>query len=766
MAWARSSNAPPPPIPWDSWGGGPWKASGCQVTATPALLTISYVMGETPDAWPDAELVFSPALDVSGYARIEFDVRMTSARGLVPQLGLSLLLGTPQGAIWQQDSLNPRLVPGKWVHETVDLSDLPEQVCANLGRFQFFVWNRDFQKAGYRPGDWVIFEFRNGVLSGRRPPTPASLFHAQPLQCVLKVSKATSVWTEPADVKVLPERDLPTRVAREKGVVRLEGAGNEYLDFQVAIRAERALQGVQVSVQVPKLEAMPYSPQPPLPTERVLIRPEGLVTTRAAGSYGARAGPWPDPLLMPGPIDIAAGETRAFWVRLYVPARTPEGVYEGKLGVVSADGKLADAKVVLEVFDFDLPAETHLPTAFNFSFGGEGSHFLDYYPQAGSTVFKRFWLSLAQHRLAPMLVGPSGPPRSASEADLADLEGYADLAEDLKFSHYLSFDWGTPVETEDDRRWVRRITDWWASRGALDKTFVYLRQFDDAGPDRWPDLVKCAKALKAADPRLQRMVTIAPKPELYGAVDVWCPGTPYYNAQIAEERRKEGEKVWWYTSGRWAPGLLIDSPGVSPRALVWLTWTQKVDGLLYSDVDLWTKNPWDDPQMGAGTSGNGDGFLYYPRRPDDPPDRIYESIRLETLRDGMQDYEYSWMLRSRLAAASRNARAKPEAIARARHVLGMIGQVASVLGSDSTAPWNILHEVCKCYDYLSLVRSYLGLSGPGGSGNSGALKGARVASGMIEQVAPGVNRYSTAPEDYAYVRHEVARSIESLPPAR
>jgi hypothetical protein len=37
---------------------------------------------------------------------------------------------------------------------------------------------------------------------------------------------------------------------------------------------------------------------------------------------------------------------------------------------------------------------------------------------------------------------------------------------------------------------------------------------------------------------------------------------------------------------------------------------------------------------------------------------------------------------------------------------------------------------------------------------------------MIEQVAPGVNRYSTAPEDYAYVRHEVARSIESLPPAR
>ena len=79
---------------------------------------------------------------------------------------------------------------------------------------------------------------------------------------------------------------------------------------------------------------------------------EEILRTKSASGYAARPGLWPDPLLTPGAVDVPAGETRAFWVRLYVPGKTPKGLYEGTLSVISAGGKLAEAKLSLMVFGF------------------------------------------------------------------------------------------------------------------------------------------------------------------------------------------------------------------------------------------------------------------------------------------------------------------------------------------------------------------------------------------------------------------------------
>ena len=111
--------------------------------------------------------------------------------------------------------------------------------------------------------------------------------------------------------------------------------------------------------------------------------------------------------------------------------------------------------------------------------------------------------------------------------------------------------------------------------------------------------------------------------------------------------------------------------------------------------------------MGPGTAGNGDGVLLYPRRPQDPADRFYESVRWEVLRDSMEDYEYFWLLQSRLKAAEQGGRARPAALAQARAALAAVAKVAQ-----------------------------------------------------------DRRTYSLAPEDYAHVRRLVARAIEALPPAR
>jgi hypothetical protein len=179
----------------------------------------------------------------------------------------------------------------------------------------------------------------------------------------------------------------------------------------------------------------------------------------------------------------------------------------------------------------------------------------DYYPGAGFDMVKLLRGSMARHRIAPMHLGPGGPPRPAEPAAQADFDRYVDLAKELGFNSFGPFLWGPPTGTEEARKWVREMTDHYASKGVLDRLYVYMCQFDEAGPDRYPALREHATALKQTDPRLPRFITVAPHPDLYGAIDWWCPGTPSYRVDVARERRALGEKVWWYTCVTWTPGL-------------------------------------------------------------------------------------------------------------------------------------------------------------------------------------------------------------------
>ena len=75
-----------------------------------------------------------------------------------------------------------------------------------------------------------------------------------------------------------------------------------------------------------------------------------------------------------------------------------------------------------------------------------------------------------------------------------------------------------------------------------------------------------------------------------------------------------------------------------------------MDGLLHYSTTDWSANPWDTPNVTG--QDNGDGFFFYPPRKDNTQlatcgengNRLVPSIRWENLRDGMEDYEYLWLL--------------------------------------------------------------------------------------------------------------------------
>jgi hypothetical protein len=211
-------------------------------------------------------------------------------------------------------------------------------------------------------------------------------------------------------------------------------------------------------------------------------------------------------------------------------------------------------------------------------------------------------------------------------------------------------------------------------KGWLDEAFVYW--FDEPAPKDYEFVANGFEKLKQAAPDINRMLTEQVEPDLIGGPNIWCAISHNFKNDVAEQRRKHGEKFWWYVcTGPKAPycTLFIDHPGTELRVWLWQTWQRKIDGILVWQSNYWTssvaypdsenpQDPYEDPmgwRSGYSTPkgvkkpwGNGDGRFIYPpeaaadAHPSGPVlDGPVDSIRWEMLRDGIEDYEYLAILK-------------------------------------------------------------------------------------------------------------------------
>jgi hypothetical protein len=205
--------------------------------------------------------------------------------------------------------------------------------------------------------------------------------------------------------------------------------------------------------------------------------------------------------------------------------------------------------------------------------------------------------------------------------------------------------------------------------GMLDRAYVY--GFDESDPEFFPTIREYFGAIKQRYPQLHTMTTahIPLDPTVLKGLNVdWIvPLTSNYNFPKAEECRRAGIQVWSYVAcdpREPFANFLADDPLIEGRVLWWQAWQQKMDGMLYWGANIWERRgntgPLDlarGPLLDWGvTTGkpndelwlqelHGDGLLLYPGK-----DGPIGSIRLANLRDGLEDYEYLWMLGKREAA--------------------------------------------------------------------------------------------------------------------
>jgi hypothetical protein len=268
-------------------------------------------------------------------------------------------------------------------------------------------------------------------------------------------------------------------------------------------------------------------------------------------------------------------------------------------------------------------------------------------------------------------------------------------------------------------------------KGWLDKSFVYW--FDEPDEKDYAFVMNGFRKLKEAVPGVRRMLTEQVEPGLVGGPNLWCPVSPSWNDERAEERRKAGDMFWWYIC-TWPPepyaGEFTDHPGTELRVWLWQTWQRRIQGILIWATNYWTsdaaypdpehpQNPWTDPMcwtsgygLAPGTKspwGNGDGRFIYPplEAADAHPEKAVldgpvTSIRMEMLRDGIEDYEYLAMLRRLLEKKG----GKPGAGDRARYeaLLEVPGEITKSLTEFTKDPAPIERrraEVAKAIEELS-----------------------------------------------------------------
>ncbi|MBX7256439.1 MAG: DUF4091 domain-containing protein [Candidatus Hydrogenedentes bacterium] len=277
----------------------------------------------------------------------------------------------------------------------------------------------------------------------------------------------------------------------------------------------------------------------------------------------------------------------------------------------------------------------------------------------------------------------------------------------------LDYAENTPEYKAAFTSYCKQVEEHLKANGWLDEAYVYW--FDEPDPKDYEFVMNGFRKIQEAAPGINRMLTEQVEEALIGGPNIWCPISDAFSMEQAEQRRPFGEKFWWYIcTGPKEPycTLFIDHPAMDLRVWLWQTWQRKIDGILVWQSNYWSsptaypdpsapQNPYEDPMgwtTGYGTPsgaripwGNGDGRFIYPpeaatgRQAEAIMEGPVSSIRLEMLRDGVEDYEYFVILR-RLIGEAKKKGIDPAALAGFEQLLEVPDEITSSTTSFTTDP--------------------------------------------------------------------------------
>ncbi|HOL66228.1 MAG TPA: DUF4091 domain-containing protein, partial [bacterium] len=478
--------------------------------------------------------------------------------------------------------------------------------------------------------------------------------------------------------------------------VKISLAGGESESRQLVL-----LPVIDTPVQVLVKTSDLVSGQQILPASQISFHRVGYLRIKEA-PVGTRGGYWPDPLFPVNSLDLK-DEPEVILLTVHAERNQPAGTYRGSLSFDTPEGKpVQKLDLVVEVFPFSLPERSPFRMDFCFS----EHHIASIYRQPLTPEFFRSCMEvMGQYRLAAY---PQLPTVMRNVViylendgeltfDFRGLEPYLKAATEhgLNFinisftNHYQSlvhqFEKITAVRRDNGekvtilvtspeqltRKFLKEVTEYVLERGWFTREEIYCDVIDEP----WNEPAR--QALKKAAAAVREAVPFA---RIYGAgtykgmgvdgfIDTWVPQL----RQFQPENYQPGDEVWLYQCLYKVPfpTFTLNRPGLEVRTQFWINWKYRITGFLYWSSIYWgtsrdysqlNQRPVRDffvhpewPVPFDGTDYVGDALFFYPG-----PQGLLPGLRAVNIRDGVEDWEYLYLLGKLMEEAKKAGVAVPE----------------------------------------------------------------------------------------------------------
>lgn len=579
------------------------------------------------------------------YENGQLVLRLASPRALPPMEINATVIG-PDGAAVNLPSKKFQLDPNKVVRCTYEWTapgpgayDFLAQVTS--GGRPYTLGKETASPHGGIDGQFVVGEIPvryEGWTDG-----PYRLERAgRKLSRTLAADGPAQVWVESPLEKLMPEDGAVATGPLDRSV-RLAMAKNEAESFQVALRPT---EDAEINVRIGPLEGADGTV---LPADGVRIYRVDHVNVDIPSYFEGPTGLFPDGLRPYAPFLAPGGETSLLWVTVRAPADFNPGTYTGVLEIMGVDAAPLELIVTAEVFDFALPAIPALKTDFGLDLDAAAAQ-LRAEGFAGNA--DAVWTAHADLAAAQRITFRDIASLPAESADYArSLAGFESKLSALQARGISSL--YVPHSLLDAPEQLALANAFVEKHGLADRAFTQLAATPP--PTAWQAVYEASQKWKAAAPSIRPMMTnYGLQPFLSDAAPIWAVHAPMLdttNNKAILEYPGAGGEVWWFVNHsppRPYANFFVDFAPIEHRVLFWQTWALGFKGVHYWSANFAEEgqDPWES-QLDI-TPVNGDGFLVYPT-----PQGPMPSLRLEIIRDGIEDFDYLTLLSTGIDALKR-----------------------------------------------------------------------------------------------------------------
>ena len=457
--------------------------------------------------------------------------------------------------------------------------------------------------------------------------------------------------------------------------IKLFGIRDEIISGQLVINSKRELTDVTVNLSpLNNLKAGSAIPAAHVNWDFVgsVLLPTNAPNQPLSAVVRPAPAMFPDYLMSEREIDITRRSYKAVWLTIDIPDNAEAGTYSGMVTVKSEQGERS-LPLSLTVYPLTLPSERHLKIAVRYSVERfEKYHGIkEKYSNEWFDMLEVYAENMAAHRQNVIQASMSTIEISRSRDGELEFDftlfdriiqvflntGRMDYIETgYGLTRFGEGDWfSTEIELSDfqvkntDNNetittagkdvvpfLLQALESHLRRKGWLDRTLLSVR--NEPSVHNAIPYAEMSSYFHRLAPDLKQFESL--ETTMFGGVDIPGPKLDHLATwhDSFREAQNKGTEICYYIVGIYQgsryPNKTIDVPVMDSRIMPWLNYKYNLGGIKHWGWNSWT----DDPYIEVGMH-LGDGWHVYP-----VPGGVLNSLRWEQMRNGIQDYEYFYML--------------------------------------------------------------------------------------------------------------------------